>query len=115
MKFMSLVMRDGAAAAIRQYREDMKENAVANALPEDGINRLGYGLLGAKKVDDAIRIFQWNVELYPKSWNVYDSLGEAFMIHGDKELAIKNYRRSLELNPENSGGAEMLKKLDKDK
>jgi len=75
MKFMSLVMRDGAAAAIRQYREDMKENAVANALPEDGINRLGYGLLGAKKVDDAIRIFQWNVELYPKSWNVYDSLG----------------------------------------
>ena len=41
--------------------------------------------------------------------------GEAFMIHGDKELAIKNYRRSLELNPENSGGAEMLKKLDKDK
>ena len=45
------------------------------------------------------------------SWNTYDSLGEAYMTNGDKELAIANYKKSLELNPANSNGAAMLKKL----
>jgi len=43
---------------------------------------------------------------------VYDSLGEAYMITGDKEAAIRNYKKSLELNSENEGGREMLKKLE---
>lgn len=43
--------------------------------------------------------------------NVYDSLGEAYMANGEKELAIQNYKKSLELNPKNTRGAEMLKKL----
>jgi urease alpha subunit len=41
----------------------------------------------------------------------YDSLGEAYMANGDKELASKNYRKSLELNPKNTNAVEMLKKL----
>jgi cytochrome c-type biogenesis protein CcmH/NrfG len=52
-----------------------------------------------------------NVELYPQSANVYDSLGEAYMKNGDKELAIENYQRALELNPANTNAVEMLKRL----
>jgi tetratricopeptide (TPR) repeat protein len=64
-----------------------------------------------KKTADAIRIFELNVELYPASSNTYDSLGEAYMANGEKELAIKNYEKSLELNARNNNAVEMLKKL----
>src|SRR5664280_2135547 len=51
------------------------------------------------------------IQEYPKSWNCYDSLGEAYMKAGQKELAIENYAKSIELNPDNKNGVEMLKKL----
>ncbi|MGA9295303.1 MAG: tetratricopeptide repeat protein [Ignavibacteriaceae bacterium] len=78
---------------------------------ENDINDAGYKLLNEKKYEDAIDIFKKNVKLYPESSNVYDSLGEAYMMNGDKELAIENYKRSLELNPENTNAIKMLKKL----
>jgi tetratricopeptide (TPR) repeat protein len=56
-------------------------------------------------------VFKMNVEDYPNSPNAYDSLGEAYMINGNKELSIKNYQRSLELNPNNTNALEMLRKL----
>jgi cytochrome c-type biogenesis protein CcmH/NrfG len=56
-------------------------------------------------------VFQRNVQDYPQSSNAYDSLGEAYMKTGQKDLAIKNYEKSLELNPKNDNGKEMLKKL----
>ena len=74
---------------------------------------LGYFLLGKEKIDDAIKTFQLNVEQFPESSNVYDSLGEAYMNNGDKKLAIKNYKKSLKLNPDNNNATEMLKKLEK--
>ena len=52
-----------------------------------------------------------NVEAYPQSANVYDSLGEAYMDAGNKPLAIVNYQKSLELNPKNRGAVVMLQKL----
>ena len=48
---------------------------------------------------------------YPNASNPYDSLGEAYMTAGKKELALKNYEKSVELNPNNKNGVEMLKKL----
>ena len=75
------------------------------------MNRLGYDLLAMKHVKDAIEVFKLNVEDYPQSSNTYDSLGEAYMLDGNKELAIKNYQRSVELNPNNTNGVETLKKL----
>ena len=75
------------------------------------MNRLGYDLMSSKKTQDAIEVFKLNVERFPQSWKVYDSLGEAYMANGDREPAIKNYERSIELNPKNTGGIEALKKL----
>jgi cytochrome c-type biogenesis protein CcmH/NrfG len=60
----------------------------------------------------AILVFRINAELYPQSSNVYDSLGEAYMRNVDKDLAIKSYKRSLEINPHNGNAIQMLKKLE---
>jgi Flp pilus assembly protein TadD len=75
------------------------------------LNGLGYMLLRAGRMDDAVQIFTLNVEAYPNSWNAYDSLAEAYMERGDRELAIANYRKSLKLNPKNTKAIERLKKL----
>jgi tetratricopeptide (TPR) repeat protein len=75
------------------------------------MNELGYLLLRLKKLDDAIAVFTQNTEDYPHSWNVWDSLAEAYADKGEKELAIKYYEKSLLLNPENTNGANQIKKL----
>jgi tetratricopeptide (TPR) repeat protein len=62
-----------------------------------------------KKIPEAIAIFKLNVEAFSNSSNVHDSLGEAYMAAGDKALAIQNYERSLQLNPDNQGAREALK------
>ena len=67
------------------------------------------------RVKDAVEVLKQNVADHPQSFNVYDSMGEASAANGDKELAIKNYERSIELNPENKGGIEALKKLRENK
>ncbi|MGN7204160.1 tetratricopeptide repeat protein [Pedobacter sp. SAFR-022] len=82
---------------------------------EDEINMVGYRLLAAKKNEQAIRIFKMNTEFFPKAWNTYDSLGEAYMINGNKKEAIANYEQSMKLNPKNTNGKEFLEKLRKGK
>jgi uncharacterized membrane protein len=101
----------GIDAAAKQYH-DLKAAGAANYNFDEGeLNGLGYQLLGAKKFKEGIRILQLNVEAYPQSSNVYDSLGEAYMDEGNKPLAIANYQKSLQLNPKNSGAVQMLHKL----
>ena len=89
-------------------RNSYKEQNVENDL-----NNVGYKLLGQEKIKEAIEIFKTNVKLYPESSNVFDSLGEAYMKDGNKELAIKNYEKSLELDPKNDNAKKMLEELKK--
>lgn len=107
MSFMRTALRKGAAGALEEFSRELGSGAIS----EGTVNQAGYTLIGSKKLKDAILIFQKNVELHPASWNAYDSLGEAFMKNGDKELAVKNYRKSVELNPSNENGLAALKKL----
>ena len=72
---------------------------------------LGFRLLGRKKTDEAIWILELNAEVYPLSWYVFDSLGEGYMRIGNRERAIKNYRRSLELNSRNTNATDKLMQL----
>ncbi|OLE51669.1 MAG: hypothetical protein AUG51_21825 [Acidobacteria bacterium 13_1_20CM_3_53_8] len=98
-------------AAISEYREFRKSHSGPEVLTENHMNRLGYGLLLMRKVQEAIEIFKLNVEDHPNSSNVYDSLGEAYMVAGERELAIRNYKKSIELNPNNTNAVEMIRKL----
>lgn len=78
---------------------------------EAELNVLGYELVHASRLGDAIRVFEQNVTAYPLSANVYDSLGEAYMDAGDTARAIANYRRLLQLNPANHNAADALREL----
>jgi len=94
------------------FYEDLKTNHPDEYdFREAELNQLGYVLLAEERLNEAIGIFQLNVKIYPQSSNVYDSLGEAYMKNGQKEEAIKNYEKSLELDPDNSNAKEMLNKL----
>jgi Flp pilus assembly protein TadD len=105
----------GPSAALRKYLDIQKSGSSEYELDEGALNQLGYHLLQSGHKEDAVQVFQRNVEDYPKSWNVYDSLGEALADTGQKDLAIQNYEKSIELNPKNQNGIDWLKKLKEQK
>jgi len=109
--FVASLRASGAVQALEAYRASRAAHPSDAAIDEETMNRLGYVLLRGKKIKDAIEVFRQNVADHPDSWNVHDSLGEAYAADGQTALAIQAYERSLQLNPANTGGAEALKKL----
>jgi CubicO group peptidase (beta-lactamase class C family) len=105
--FPRAALQKGASAALTEFAGELSSGAI----PESILNGAGYILMGSKRTADAILVFQKNVELHPNSWNAYDSLAEAYVNSGDKTLAVKNYRKSLQLEPTNENGRSALKKL----
>ena len=99
---------DEAIAGYRKIKQEMPDNVTVQ---EARLNTLGYLLVRQNKMAEAIALLKLNTELYPNAWNTYDSLGDVYMRTGEKELAITNFKKSLELNPENANAKEMLKKL----
>jgi hypothetical protein len=67
----------GTPAALQKYSDIKKSGSSEYELDEGALNQLGYHLLQSERNEDAIRVFKRNVEDYPTSSNVYDSLGEA--------------------------------------
>ena len=106
------VREQGSEAAIKQYYELKRSQPDVYDFHERELNLFGYALLAENRVKEAIDIFKLNVAEYPQSFNTYDSLGEAYLANGDRELAIKNYRKSLEMNPKNTNAADVLKKIE---
>jgi hypothetical protein len=85
-----------AALGKKDEAATMKKNAL-DAATENELNNYGYQLMGTKKVDEAIEVFQLNVKKYPKSWNCYDSLGEALASKGNTKDAIANYKKAQQM------------------
>lgn len=65
------------------------------------------------KKNEALETFKANTRLFPNSWNVYDSYGEALLKYGQKEEAIKMYKKSVQLNPDNQNGKKVLEGISK--
>ena len=105
------IASQGAPAALKQYKPAIKARPAAYFIDERELNELGYALLQAGKISEAIEVFIMNCEAFPKSANVWDSLGEAYWAAGNKERAVINYKKSLKLNPDNAGAAEFLKRV----
>jgi CubicO group peptidase (beta-lactamase class C family) len=102
----------GYEHAIEVFNELKRRNPQFEPLERD-LNDWAYRMLnGGGKPKEALEIFKLNVYLYPSSSNVYDSVAEAYAANGHLDLAIKNYRRSLELDPKNTNAVQQLKKLD---
>jgi tetratricopeptide (TPR) repeat protein len=106
-----LATGSGAAAALERYGAIKQANSPDAQVDEGTLNLIGYLLLNNGRTSDAIAVLARNVKEYPESGNVYDSLGEAYMRDGQKELAIENYGRSLAIDPKNMNAVAMLKKL----
>jgi hypothetical protein len=104
---------EGPEGAIAYYHElrSGEDESTRYDVRESQLNATGYRLLEDGKTELAIGIFKLNVAEHPESANTYDSLGEAYAAAGDKELAIKNYEKSLELDPGNDNARRVLEDL----
>jgi len=96
---------------IKKYREfkTAPKNQFINT--ETDTNTLGYRLIEAKRIKDALQVFKLNVEAYPNSANAYDSLAEACLLDGNRIEAINNYEKALKINPNFASSAEALRRL----
>jgi len=102
---------DSVLAALAGIR-DVRDSGGDVYFDEDAINGLGYYFMNSGKMPEAVDVLKLNTEAFPESANAYDSLAEAYMKSGDKENAIKNYKKSLALNPENENAKSMLEQLE---
>lgn len=79
---------------------------------EDVLNMIGYTLMNNDRLNDAIKVLEFNLEENPKSFNAFDSLAEGYFNNGQLEFSKQNYLKSFELNPENTNAKEMINKID---
>lgn len=97
---------------IALYRLLKKENPDGyNFGNELELTMYGYSLLWENKVTEAIEIFKLIVSEFPNSSNAYDNLGEGYLKHGDTALSLSNYRKSLELNPDNFNAEDQIDRI----
>ena len=94
--------------AIGEYRE---RGNTSGKLDESQTIWVGYQLLGKKRFKETLEFFKLITELFPNSSKVFDSLGETYLKAGDYVLAAKNYQKAVELNPQNTNAATVLKEL----
>jgi tetratricopeptide (TPR) repeat protein len=99
-KFGNLMVKSKLLALKGQTKEADSLSKKAMAIADEAqLNQYGYDLISQKKIKEAIEIFKMNVKRYPDSWNVYDSLGEAYDMDGNKKDALVNYKLALAKAP----------------
>jgi len=109
-KIYKLIAESGIETGIEEFNKLKSENE--SEIHEGILNIVGYMLLKEGNIDEAIEVFEQNADAYSDSPNVYDSLGEAYAVKGDKKNAIKYYEISLEKDPLNANALEVLRHLE---
>jgi len=107
-----IAIEKNVASAVTEYRRLKAENSPAFDFSETELNTLGYQLVGMKRMKDAIEIFKLNVEMFPTSGNPYDSLGETYLADDQKDLALANYKKAVELDPANANALLIVRRLE---
>jgi len=117
MRALPIVAEAEGAAAVRRTYEARRARFAGlawwRAADMLAMNAAGYRLLGARRLADALETFRINTEVYPDSWYVWDSLGEAQLAAGMRAEGIASYRRSLALNPANAGARNIVAEADR--
>lgn len=107
-----IAMHAGIPAAIDEYFR-LKDDTLNFIVPDvDYLIYAGRGVAERGDFDNAILIFQAVLSEYPESWKAYDALGETFIMKGDTISGIQNFKKSVELNPQNTDVKARLKKLE---
>jgi len=100
-------------AEFAKLKGDVLKSRERYFISEAELNGISYFLLQQQKeVDGAIRLFEFNAELHPQSWNAWDSLAEACYVKGDKQKALEFYRKSVELNPASENGKKFIERIE---
>ncbi len=99
-----MIEKKGLKEAMAEFKKHCSSKSNKYYYLEGDFNRLGYRYMNQKKYPEAIAVFKLNVKKYPESWNVYDSLGEAYLNAGKKESAMKCYKKALILNTQKTEG-----------
>jgi len=107
------IVKDGFEAGIERFKVLARKFGFQEMFPEKTMARMGYVLLNQELFEDAITLFRIAAEHYPDSYLTYENLGEAYMLYGRKDLAIKNFEKSLKIYPANKYAKDMLMKLRK--
>lgn len=102
------IQHKGVEAAFQEFKRLSTTSNSGVYFGEWEVNEVGYLFLNHKKVDEAITVFDYNVQRHPQSANAHDSLAEAYLKIGKKDMAIHHYRWSLELNPSNANARKVL-------
>lgn len=117
-----ILMKQGPSRAQTELNR-LKKDTLNYYLSEQELNELGYAFLGnsnpyhlpeSHKHQEALATLKLVTELFPSSWNAYDSYGEALLLTGNKHEAALMYEKSLKLNPENKSGQRALKAIRKE-
>jgi CubicO group peptidase (beta-lactamase class C family) len=106
---LGVIQSEGIEAGIAHYNKYKTDDSFD--LDENEMNQIGYQLMGSDQIEEALQVFKLNMEAFPESFNVYDSYAEALMKLGRNEESIEYYKKSIEMNPGNQNGIDMLKKL----
>jgi CubicO group peptidase (beta-lactamase class C family) len=106
------LVKTGIPAA-RQLLQKLKKDTAHYNLSEYEMNLLAYQLMWSNRDSLAAEVFKTDLDLFPDSWNVYDSYGELLLKMGKTEEAIMMYKMSMVLNPENENGKRTLERLQK--
>ena len=106
-----LILNYSLVEARKSYRE-IKQNA-KHYFDEAEINTAAYRFMRRKEYDEAAFLFRINVKQYPQSANAFDSYAEVLLALDKKKEALENYKKSLELNPENENAKKMIEELQK--
>lgn len=113
-EFVDLLLDEKIEEAVAVFNRVKTEYPHWIFFKESAINWAGYVFLRRQKPEMAIRVFQMNVEAYPDSFNVYDSLAEACLKAGQRDKAIAHYKKSLEINPDNKNAQKALASLEQE-
>jgi glyoxylase-like metal-dependent hydrolase (beta-lactamase superfamily II) len=106
------IMDGGIGKAIELYSKLKVESADKFDFSEGQLNVLGYNLIYRNMLQEALEVIKLNSEMFPDSSNAFDSLGEIQMMLGKNDDALRSYRKSLELNPENQNAAQKIHEIE---
>ena len=100
-----------------EYVKSNFDDLIVNFHPTDLksiiLNQIGYEFLFEDDLEEAIKVFQLNVDLFGKEdANVWDSLGEAYLLKGNKHKALEYYKKALQIDPNFPTALEAVQKLE---
>ena len=110
-KLNKIIEEEGVESAKETFSEIIENHADDYDMNEHSFIRLGYRYIKEGKTMEAVALFELYVETYPESWNAYDSYADALKENKEIEKAIENYKKSLELNPENINAIVNIQKI----